>query len=95
MSKLNCDEVLIILQEECAEVIQIISKIHRFGLYNYNPVSDEYNDELLHKEVGDLLCIIDLCIKKKILREEDLIFHHEQKLEKLKKWSNINNEPKN
>ena len=83
------NEILVILQEECAEVSQVISKIHRFGLQGFNPLTEEYNDELLHKEVGDLLCMIDLCIKNNILRESDLVFHQELKREKLKKWSNI------
>ena len=83
------NEILVILQEECAEVSQVISKIHRFGLQGYNPITEEYNDELLHQEVGDLMCMIDLCIKNGILRESDLVFHQELKREKLKKWSNI------
>ena len=63
MSRLNCDELLVILQEECAEVTQVISKIHRFGLYNFNPITEEHNNNLLHKEVGDLLCMIELMKK--------------------------------
>ena len=89
MSTLDCNEALVILQEECGEVIQIISKIHRYGLRGYNPITAEYNDELLHKEIGDLLCMIDLCIKHNILKEADLEFYKEQKLEKLKQWSNL------
>ena len=43
-------ETLVILMEECGEVIQECSKILRFG-----------NDsEKLHKELGDLLCMIRL-----------------------------------
>lgn len=89
MSTLNCDEALLILQEECAEVIQVISKIHRYGLRGYNPVTAEYNDELLHKEVGDLLCMIDICLEKGILNETDLEFYKDQKRDKLKQWSNL------
>lgn len=89
MSTLQCDEALVILQEECAEVIQVISKMHRFGLRGYNPITEEYNDDLLHKEIGDLLCMIDICMKQNILKEADLAFYQEQKREKLKKWSNL------
>ena len=43
-------ETLVILMEECGEVIQECSKILRFG-----------NDaEKLHKELGDLFCMIKL-----------------------------------
>jgi hypothetical protein len=89
MSVLQCDEALVILQEECAEVIQVISKMHRFGLRGYNPITAEYNDQLLNKEVGDLLCMIDICIKNNILKEADLEFYKDQKRDKLKKWSNL------
>ena len=89
MSTLQCDEALVILQEECAEVIQVISKIHRFGLRGYNPVTAEYNNELLHKEIGDLLCMIDICMKQNILKEADLEFYKDQKRDKLIQWSNV------
>jgi hypothetical protein len=92
MSRLNCDELLVILQEECAEVSQIISKIHRYGLRGYNPITSEYNDDLLHKEIGDLLCMIELCIEKRLLNEDELTVHIKQKREKLKKWSNLDHE---
>ena len=92
MSRLNCDELLVILQEECAEVTQVISKIHRFGLYNFNPIIEEHNNNLLHKEVGDLLCMIELCVEKKILDEKELTHYIAEKRKKLKKWSNLDHE---
>ena len=46
------EEILTILQEECAEVIQAVSKIKRFGMF--------HNMENLHKELADLQCMIDL-----------------------------------
>lgn len=89
MSTLQSNEALVILQEECAEAIQVISKIHRYGLRGYNPITAEFNDELLHKEIGDVLCMIDICIKNHILKEADLEFYKEQKRDKLKQWSNL------
>lgn len=83
------NELLVILQEECAEVSQVVSKIHRYGLYSYNPITQEANDELLHKEVGDLLCMIDLCIEQNILSAEVLNEQKLKKREKLKTWSNV------
>lgn len=47
------DEYLNILQEECAEVIQSVSKIKRFGW-------TDKNIENLQTEVGDLLCMLDM-----------------------------------
>ena len=46
------EEILTILQEECAEVIQAVSKVKRFGL--------EGNVEDLKKELCDLQCMINL-----------------------------------
>ncbi len=43
-------EVMDILQEECAEVIQAVSKISRFGLDNYKPGKPKTNRE--HLEEG-------------------------------------------
>ena len=53
-------EVMDILQEECAEVIQAVSKISRFGLDNFKPGKPKTNREHLEEEIGDLMCMIDL-----------------------------------
>lgn len=74
-------ETLIITQEECAEVIQVISKIFRFGL-------DE-NDHRLEDELGDLLCMIDLLVKQGVIRPDKLELAKRIKAEKLKKWSKL------
>lgn len=74
-------ETLIIAQEECAEVIQVISKIQRFG------ISDD-NRERLTAEVGDLLCMVDLLIEQNLV-EADLTPAIENKRNKLKMWSSI------
>lgn len=74
-------ETLIITQEECAEVIQVISKIFRFGL-------DE-NDHRLEDELGDLLCMIDLLVKQGVIRPDKLELGKRVKSEKLKKWSKL------
>jgi NTP pyrophosphatase (non-canonical NTP hydrolase) len=53
-------EILDILQEECAEVIQNISKCRRFGLENeYLKGSGTQRDQLV-KEIGDVIAMIDL-----------------------------------
>lgn len=85
------NELLVILQEECAEVSQVISKIHRYGLYSYNPITHESNDKLLHKEIGDLLCMIDLCIEQSLLDQQTLEEQKKLKRAKLKHWSTLKN----
>jgi NTP pyrophosphatase (non-canonical NTP hydrolase) len=58
-------EALVIMQEECGEVSQVISKIFRFGLDE--AYTDKTNRHRLEEEIGDLLCMIE------ILEEQELI----------------------
>jgi len=85
------DEIFTILQEECAEVITSISKCKRFGLHTLIPQTDtkETNMLRLSKELGDVLAMIDLLVEQKLVTTQQLEEYKENKLEKLKKWSNI------
>ncbi len=80
-------EILIVAQEECAEVIQVISKIFRFGLNE--AYTDQTNRERLEEELGDLLCMIDLMEQHKLIDKEFLRRASAAKYSKLKQWSNI------
>ena len=72
-------ETLIILMEECGEVIQECSKILRFG-----------NDsEKLHKELGDLFCMIKLTEDNLGLDFENTYRYSDDKYQKLQSWSKI------
>lgn len=82
-------EVMNILSEECAEVIQAISKCHRFGLDNFKPGKPLTNAQHLEGEIGDLLAMIDLLQLKGIITSEGLEAAKLAKVEKLKKWSGI------
>lgn len=83
------EEILAIAQEECAEVIQAISKIFRFGYLARHPDEHFSNRQRLEEELGDLQCMINLMIDCGIVTEEALLKAEAKKLEKLKKWSNI------
>lgn len=85
----NVIEVMSILQEECAEVIQAVSKIMRFGIDNYKPGKPRTNREHLEEELGDLLAMIDLLQSNGVVSLESLETAKNAKFEKLKKWSNI------
>jgi len=74
------EEILTILMEECSEVIQEASKLIRF---------DDTNPERIEKEIGDLLCMIDLMRDRKMINSSSLPNHTYAKREKLKIWSNI------
>ncbi len=82
-------ETLLILQEECAEVTQAISKCFRFGLYNVKPGKPATNVEHLETEIGDLLAMIDLLIEQGVVRQTNLVAATSAKKQKLKQWSNI------
>lgn len=80
-------EVMLILQEECAEVTQAISKVFRFGIDGlHNGVT---NREHLEEEVGDLMCMIDLLIDAGIVSEAAVMTAKAEKMNKLAQWSGI------
>jgi len=77
------EEIMTILQEECAEVIQAVSKVRRFGL------SDNVGE--LKKELCDLICMIELMREFNVIpmSYEEQLENIFQKREKLKKFSRI------
>lgn len=80
-------EILAIASEECAEVIQAISKINRFGLdMQWNGT---VNRDHLATEIGDLLCMVDLLVEKGVVSRDKIYDASVAKKEKLKLWSNI------
>jgi len=82
-------EVMNILSEECAEVIQAISKVHRFGIDNLKPGKPKTNGEHLEEELGDLLAMVDILTDMGVVSTNSLELAKTAKIEKLKKWSNI------
>ena len=83
------NEIMDILQEECAEVIQAVSKVRRFGIDNYKPGKPKTNKEHLEEELGDLLAMVDIMLEQDIVSWGNLEVAKKAKIEKLRKWSNI------
>ena len=75
------EELMTITSEECGEVVQACSKMLRFP-------SDE-SSEMFKKELGDLYCMIEICIEKRLLTYTELMDQSNAKREKLKQWSNL------
>lgn len=82
---MNLQEYLLTcLGEECAEVIQITSKINRFGLEDADPSGNtEINELLLQQELIDVMAVVEM------LREYGIIRHlpnavQEERIEKKK-----------
>ena len=82
-------EVMDILQEECAEVIQAVSKISRFGLDNLKPGKPKTNREHLEEELGDLYAMIEILQELDVVSWTNIEQAAEAKREKLKVWSNL------
>lgn len=89
------EEILRIMQEECGEVVQIVSKVCRFGIDQQHLKDDKPNRERLSEELGDLACMIKLAVDFGIITEEDLLNASIAKEEKLKVWSTIFEEANN
>jgi NTP pyrophosphatase (non-canonical NTP hydrolase) len=82
-------EIMNIAQEECAEVIQAISKCRRFGIDEIHLKAGKSNRENLTEEIGDLLCMVELMIKHGLIDNTEVYTAKTAKEEKLKKWSKI------
>lgn len=78
-------EILSLLQEECAEVIQIISKIRRFGFESRNPYIADATDNraLLEHELGDVCLLIDVLIERRLVTKSFIDHRIENKRIKL------------
>ena len=80
-------EIMLIAQEECAEVVQAISKIFRFGP---DDVYNEFtNKQRLEEEIGDLMCMFQLMDEKNLIDWTRVSVAASLKKEKLKQWSNV------
>ncbi len=83
-------EILIILQEECAEVIVEISKCFRFGPDQMMQGVDETNIQRLQKELGDLLAMVELIMEQNVgITHQGMQEAKKAKFQKLKQWSNL------
>ena len=79
---------MVILQEECAEVIQAVSKCYRFGLDNQHK-SGATQRANLELEVGDMLALVDILIEQGVIDLNNLQTAKLNKVEKLKIWSKL------
>ena len=83
------NEILDILQEECAEVIQSISKCRRFGIEESYKKGKGTQREHLVQELGDVSLLIELLHAYQLFTEAELNQAKLNKAKKLTKWSNI------
>lgn len=76
---------LVVLSEECAEIIQIASKIQRFGFESYHPDDpDTTNRTLLEREIADAMAVIGMLIANNDIDSNRIAGGVRPKVEKLK-----------
>lgn len=78
------EELLVILQEECAEVSQVASKAIRFGMDS--TYQDKSNRARLETEIGDLMAMIKLLTEEGNLNPDNIIAAADAKLVKVEKF---------
>ena len=81
------NEIYAITQEECAEVVQAISKVMRFGLDTTH--NGRTNRDHLEEEIGDLQCMINLLVETGVCDTVSVLEAARRKRSKLEQWSNI------
>ena len=86
---MKIEEPMLVLMEECSEVVQAISKCCRFGLDNHKPGKPKTNREHLEEELGDLIAMVDILKENEIVSEEKIEQARRAKVDKLKLWSTI------
>ena len=86
MNKLDGrQQLLVLMMEECGELIQACSKALRRGeLYEHSDSETE-----LKKEIGDVQTMINLLVEYDVLSWTDIEQREERKREKLKVWSDL------
>ncbi len=66
-----------------------------FGLDNFKPGKPKTNRQHLAEELGDLQAMIDLCVVSGLISKEELDTASDNKIAKLKVWSDIFKEETN
>jgi NTP pyrophosphatase (non-canonical NTP hydrolase) len=83
-------EVMLILQEECAEIIQAASKCFRFGMDQIKPNKEQTNVQMLEEEIGDLFAMVELLTDLDIgVTVEGIELAKRNKFKKLALWSSL------
>jgi NTP pyrophosphatase (non-canonical NTP hydrolase) len=80
-------EIMLIAQEECAEVTQAISKVFRFGMDAVH--NERTNKERLEEEIGDLMCMLQMMSERGLIDWGIVSLAAGAKKLKLKTWSSI------
>jgi len=78
-----------ITQEECAEVIQAISKALRFGINHESPVTNITNAAHLEEEMGQLIAMMQLLADDWKLNRDNVTLAYEKKKANYDLWDKM------
>ena len=74
------EELMVILMEECGELIQQCSKAIR---------CQDFSKDELQDEIGDVMCMIEMCIENGLVDKRTISNRIQIKRMKLLQWSNL------
>lgn len=73
------EELLVVLQEECGELVQAIAKLHRFG-------KTDLNMKNIESEMGDVFALFKILMEEGYINPDAIMKSGDRKIEKLKKY---------
>lgn len=79
-------EILIILIEECGEVIQAATKLLRFGAQDGYPGSMSTNSQSLGMEIGELLHMVEMAETAGLIHEDSYKLGKRRKRDKVARY---------
>ena len=80
-------QLMVITMEECGELTQACSKVLR-TMTQEGDVRKDAQEKLI-KEVGDVMCMIELMTEHGLVKHDDIVDGIERKREKLRRWSKL------
>ena len=85
------EHIFTCLSEECAEVIQEVTKIQRFGLNDTHPSKKNFipNEQRLNQEINDIMGVVEMLQDRgiKIEVDENRILAKKEKVEKYMEYA--------
>ena len=84
--QINTHNKIVKLSEECGEVVQICSKyiLHGSDSFDSTDTLKTTNKELLSKEIGDILAVVDILKDDGLIDIDTMIKQRDKKFFKLK-----------
>lgn len=73
------EELFVVLQEECGELVQAIAKLNRFG-------KTDLNMKNIESEMGDVFALFKILMEEGYINPDAIMKSGDRKIEKLKKY---------